>query len=520
MGVYDDPGGGTFTMADAARLFGGRVHSNFQPAGPADIRAGQVQAAIAAAASCQPRGAAGGRAGCMYPRPVMWNEPRLGLAKFDGKRQAAFVACGRCRNCHERALRNETSIVMAERACSDWAVFLTLTYANGSDLAELQAEAEADGCDPLLSQDERFWRSQNRICRQERLTDDATARLKPVHVDVFLRRLRSAGQREGFSCTAWVVGQYGGETARAHFHLIVCGTGPLPKRFQLAPDYAGSGKQSFAHLAGWHHGHAEIDHNVSEKSVRYVLRYMMNGIGRPRGITSEQPAPRADSPVWNTRANRWEPRGTFRRPRKGGYEYARKWARHHAKHCLFPRDFRCPVPEMRDQRRKARFGAGYTPNAGGRSSRLAGPRLRVALEAWAEERGVDRLTIVDHVHMDVPFQRESVEKCVRFWEAQDRRRNRAAFSAEDVAAMTREIAARQAYISAALDRSRSAVEKRMEASVDDRAERMKHEAFIRSQGRKPAVYRVDAFLAEWCAKAQRGEIVFDGGYWIERSPPP
>lgn len=471
----------------------------------AQIFEGRDEKARALADNCKPRDPEG-EGGCLFPRGVAYRKPGGDAYGFQ------LLPCGRCKTCHERALRHETALIMSEVHTSDYSAFLTLTNADPADDAVLQAEAEADIWDLSLPPRERQWRVRNRAERAKRRDDRAHVDLIVDHVREYVARLVAAGRKqglvavqayrraeiarllaevmalhprrsdetirafkrrvasvrravraefysdaaradrywteqeimrkEGFTVRAWRVGQYGSKTDRPHFHLIVCFTGSRPKHW---PHPVGrKEKFDFVHDLQWPHGHMQIDWDVTEATARYLGRYMLTGVGKPRGVTVECPFPRyAQARVIDPKTGKSIRPGYFQRPRKGGHEYARRLALRWAASGLFPADFRFEVTGCRDQRAVYRvIGSARSPGGddrravkvhGGRASIMSGSRRRLALETLADEWGIDPRELADFAdNRGDAFLQQSIEKVVLWFEQKAARRD--AFERADNAA--------------------------------------------------------------------------------------
>lgn len=138
------------------------------------------------------------------------------------------LPCGGCWQCRKVKVNDLVGRSLCEQAVSDWSVCVNLTYAPGP-------ERERDGAHRLL--------------------------LKK-HVQDALKRLRLR-----FSVRYLIVGEYGAKRGRAHYHCIFFGRGPKPKWSQgMCHD------EQF-----WPHGHIEVDWAVTEKAMRYAIKYMLKG---------------------------------------------------------------------------------------------------------------------------------------------------------------------------------------------------------------------------------------------------
>lgn len=266
---------------------------------------------------------------------------------------------------------------------------------------------------------QRRVRSVRRAVKQQFYSEEALASRAEIERDIVAK--------EGFTVRVWRVGQYGGKTNRPHFHTIACGTGKPPKHWPQP--YKGKTKFDFVHDLQWPHGHMQIDWQVTEANARYLARYIMNGVGKPRGATVEAPRPRWSAKwVRDPRTGKVIRPGSFVRPRKGGYKFARLMGLTWAKSGLFPADFRFEAPGCRDQRAVYRVvGSANSPGGdnrrtqlvhGGRASMMSGARRRWALEAMCEAWQIDPRDVLEFAdNRGDEFLNQTVEKFVRWSEA-------------------------------------------------------------------------------------------------------
>lgn len=132
------------------------------------------------------------------------------------------VACRKCWACRENSLTDLCGRALAEAATARATCALTLTYA-----------PTADSSDRIIT---------------------------PPHVQRFFKRLR----RRGHLVRYYVAGEYGGQTARAHFHVILFFHSPPPDWPQKARFWDDV----------WPHGHLFADWSADDAAVSYVARYM------------------------------------------------------------------------------------------------------------------------------------------------------------------------------------------------------------------------------------------------------
>jgi len=111
--------------------------------------------------------------------------------------------------------------------------------------------------------------------------------LHPRHFQLFMKLLRYAGHKVRYL----VAGEYGETKGRAHFHALLffehleplADRGPVPG---YNPDHKFDPAQSgpfcreipqkrMVHIREWPHGHISVDWSASEKSARYVCKYLL-----------------------------------------------------------------------------------------------------------------------------------------------------------------------------------------------------------------------------------------------------
>lgn len=81
------------------------------------------------------------------------------------------------------------------------------------------------------------------------------------HVQAFVRSLRDTHHKIRYLVT----GEYGKLRGRAHFHIILFGKG---KRLQVP-------QKRKHHIPHWPHGHVFADWDADERSIRYVVKYIL-----------------------------------------------------------------------------------------------------------------------------------------------------------------------------------------------------------------------------------------------------
>lgn len=141
------------------------------------------------------------------------------------------VACKWCWSCQKNRVNDLVGRCLLEQAASDWSCALTLTY-----------------------DDKKL---------------DHPAQTKVIHKDdaqKFLKRLRKT-----LKIRYLVAGEYGTKKGRVHFHLILFGKGNPPPW-----------PEGQCHIIQWQYGHSFVDWSVSEKSIRYIAKYLLKGAKRKK----------------------------------------------------------------------------------------------------------------------------------------------------------------------------------------------------------------------------------------------
>ncbi|WP_124087894.1 rolling circle replication-associated protein [Pseudogemmobacter humi] len=111
--------------------------------------------------------------------------------------------------------------------------------------------------------------------------------LHPRHFQLFMKMLRNAGHKVRYL----VCGEYGDIRARAHFHALLFFTdlrpldGAMPCYIAdyppgTLPENWGAfcreiPQKRMVHIREWPHGHITVDWSASEKSARYVCKYLL-----------------------------------------------------------------------------------------------------------------------------------------------------------------------------------------------------------------------------------------------------
>ncbi|MDO5631359.1 MAG: hypothetical protein Q4G22_05910 [Paracoccus sp. (in: a-proteobacteria)] len=103
--------------------------------------------------------------------------------------------------------------------------------------------------------------------------------LQPRHFQLFMKMLRKSGHKVRY----FVAGEYGELKGRAHFHAILFFTDLKPGN-GIAPGYQTHEaafcreipQKQICHIREWPHGHIKADWSISEKSIRYVCKYLLS----------------------------------------------------------------------------------------------------------------------------------------------------------------------------------------------------------------------------------------------------
>ncbi len=156
------------------------------------------------------------------------------------------AACRQCWRCKQNRVNDYVARALAEASVSIASCTLNLTYATRDDLADKV--------------------------------------LHPRHFQLFMKLLRRAGHKVRYL----VAGEYGEKKGRAHFHVLLFFS-DIVSRGQSAfynPDHIADPDSSapfsreipqerMVHIREWPHGHITCDWSASEKSARYVCKYLL-----------------------------------------------------------------------------------------------------------------------------------------------------------------------------------------------------------------------------------------------------
>ena len=120
----------------------------------------------------------------------------------------------------------------------------------------------------------------------EREIDFAHQKIYPRHFQLFVKAMRKAGHKIRY----FVAGEYGKEKGRAHFHAILFF---YPSKRKPHPPIWEQEKN--IHIDAWPHGHVFCDWQQSERTLRYVVKYLLkeadrDQLGQIRSISGDPKA--------------------------------------------------------------------------------------------------------------------------------------------------------------------------------------------------------------------------------------
>lgn len=182
----------------------------------------------------------------------MCTSPSYVWVKRGAKWEQTPAPCDRCWSCRENYVSDWVGRCLCEASTSLVCCTLSLTYATPLDGRDLSHKV-----------------------------------VQPVHFQNFMKRLRKAGHKIRYL----VAGEYGDLYDRSHFHCILFFTKlmPLPEghaapklmnRRAFANDHRIASPfcrevphKDMCHIREWPHGHVEADWSMTEKAVRYVVKY-------------------------------------------------------------------------------------------------------------------------------------------------------------------------------------------------------------------------------------------------------
>jgi len=152
------------------------------------------------------------------------------------------VPCRRCWACRKNKVNDLTGLCLGEYAASDWGLALTLTY------------------------DDR------------KLYDPVQAKAIHKHdFQLFMKNVRN----DGHKCRYLVAGEYGSRKSRAHFHVLLLGSGKPPR---IPPPFS---PNRWSLPDWWDYGHVNVDPHIHEASIRYITKYLVKKLDPDNKNTEE-----------------------------------------------------------------------------------------------------------------------------------------------------------------------------------------------------------------------------------------
>lgn len=205
------------------------------------------------------------------------------------------VACGWCWSCQKNRVNDLVGRCLLEAHTATWVAAVTLTY-----------------------DDRRSSPVQTKLIQKKDVQD-------------FLKRLRKK-----YKIRYLVAGEYGKKKGRCHFHICLFGQEGLPP-----PSFSEAGMVSDYDV--WPFGHMFVDPNVSERSVRYIAKYLLKGAKRKKTR-------------FDNRYNKeWV---SYSRIPIMGEQFIRDLAGKYARERVFPRSFKYRPPGSHPRREYQFTGEG------------------------------------------------------------------------------------------------------------------------------------------------------------------
>lgn len=140
--------------------------------------------------------------------------------------------CGWCWSCNKNRINDLVGRCLLEHSECTWARAVTLTYSDKL-------------CDP-----------------------EQTSVIHKEDAQNFLHRLRRSHKVRYL-----VAGEYGKKKGRVHFHICLFGHSPKPPLWDLNKNI---------HVKEWPWGHVYVEDAVSERSIRYIAKYLLKGAKRKK----------------------------------------------------------------------------------------------------------------------------------------------------------------------------------------------------------------------------------------------
>lgn len=205
------------------------------------------------------------------------------------------TACGWCWSCQKNRVNDLVGRCLLEADEAQWTCSVTLTY-------------DDNRCSPV----------QTKLIHKKDVQD-------------FMKRLRKK-----YKVRYLVAGEYGKKKGRCHFHVCLFGHCPEPP-----PSFLQAGMVTDYDV--WPFGHMFVDPNVSERSVRYIAKYLLKGAKRKKTR-------------FDNRYNKeWV---SYSRIPIMGEAFIRDLARRYARERIFPRSFKYRPPGAHPKREYQLTGEG------------------------------------------------------------------------------------------------------------------------------------------------------------------
>lgn len=157
------------------------------------------------------------------------------------------VACRKCRHCLFVSVNARATAIQMELETSEWAFFLTLTI-SPKGVLEMERLYGAPRADAMLD-----------LRHMARFHDRIRKNME-----------RGLGSFAGVKATSWryvQCGEYGDLKGRAHYHVIVFGTGD-------PPSWPVAGRKGRVHIPEWGFGHVTISGDVDRGVAYYLSAYV------------------------------------------------------------------------------------------------------------------------------------------------------------------------------------------------------------------------------------------------------
>lgn len=163
------------------------------------------------------------------------------------------VPCGKCPDCRKKRAMEWSFRLTQEQRESYTGMFLTLTYRDEDLVYSVAAKEPELHFEHTQAFIKRLRRKASYMYKKKNQPD---FRKYGRHAQVFEQRFQ---EMEGSKIRYYLVGEYGTQNGRPHYHMIVFNI-PRPLKYELEKI--------------WGHGRVDIG-TVTAKSVRYVANYVM-----------------------------------------------------------------------------------------------------------------------------------------------------------------------------------------------------------------------------------------------------